>query len=190
MRHGQQCCTAPEGEQNGPDRLFSQRHPLLPRREFKQALLKSTGPRSFTNLSTSWRLSRVAAPAERHPSRNTAPRPAAAGAQAGPSAHWPTNGAPAACGDRAERGRGDWGKLTHAITRVWAEEKDIGQDDAVRACLRSGSGSGRQRVAQAPGPAANLGEAVAQGVLARRSIVGDQKFWGQDRLGLICTSGP
>lgn len=50
-------------------------------------------------------------------------------------AHWPTNGAPAAYAFIAAQnaGGGDLGKLAHVITRsVWADEKDIAQDDAAK----------------------------------------------------------
>uniref|UniRef100_UPI00259599A5 2-hydroxychromene-2-carboxylate isomerase n=1 Tax=uncultured Sulfitobacter sp. TaxID=191468 RepID=UPI00259599A5 len=86
-------------------------------------------------------------------------------------AHWPTNGAPAAYAVIAAQnaGGGDLGKLTHAITRaVWAEEKDIGHDDVVRACLEEAgfdpdlANSGLLQGAETY--AANLEEAVTQGV--------------------------
>ena len=136
-------------------------------------------------------------PAERHPSRNeyrAQDLPRQARKLNLPfnlkPAHWPTNGAPAAYAVIAAQnaGGGDLGKLTHAITRaVWAEEQDIGHDDVVRACLEEAgfnpdlANSGLLQGAETY--TANLEEAVAQGVFgAPFYIVGDQKFWGQDRL--------
>jgi 2-hydroxychromene-2-carboxylate isomerase len=105
-------------------------------------------------------------------------------------AHWPTNGAPAAYAFIAAQnaGGGDLGKLAHVIMRcVWADEKDIAQDDVVRACLTeagfdpkladSGLLEGAETYAR------NLEEAVERGVFgAPFYIVDDQRFWGQDRI--------
>ena len=105
-------------------------------------------------------------------------------------AHWPTYGAPAAYAFIAAQnaGGGDLGKLAHGITRaVWAEEKDIAQDEVVRACLSdagfdpaladSGLLEGAETYAR------NLEEAVERGVFgAPFYFVGDQRFWGQDRI--------
>ena len=108
-------------------------------------------------------------------------------------AHWPTNGAPAAYAFIAAQhaGGGDLGKLAHAITRcVWAKEQDIAQDDVVRACLTEAgfdpslADSGLLRGAETY--AANLEEAVERGVFgAPFYFVGDQRFWGQDRIGEV-----
>ncbi|GLT09390.1 2-hydroxychromene-2-carboxylate isomerase [Sulfitobacter sp. PR48] len=108
-------------------------------------------------------------------------------------AHWPTNGAPAAYAFIAAQnaGGGDLGKLAHVITRaVWAEEKDIAEDDVIRACLTeagfdpkladSGLLEGAETYAR------NLEEAVERGVFgAPFYFVGDQRFWGQDRIADI-----
>lgn len=105
-------------------------------------------------------------------------------------AHWPTNGAPAAYAFIAAQnaGGGDLGTLAHAICRsVWADEKDIGQEDVVRACLEeagfdpgladSGLLEGAETYAR------NLEDAVNAGVFgAPFYIVGDERFWGQDRI--------
>ena len=105
-------------------------------------------------------------------------------------AHWPTNGAPASYAFIAAQnaGGGDLGKLAHSIFRaVWAEEKDIAEDAVVRACLTdagfdpaladSGLLEGAETYAR------NLEEAVERGVFgAPFFIVGDQRFWGQDRI--------
>lgn len=105
-------------------------------------------------------------------------------------AHWPTNGAPAAYAFIAAQnaGGGDLGKLAHAIFRaVWAEEKDIAEDDVIRACLadagfdpelaNSGLLEGAETYAR------NLEEAVEAGVFgAPFYIIDGQRFWGQDRI--------
>ncbi|MBD3664364.1 2-hydroxychromene-2-carboxylate isomerase [Sulfitobacter aestuariivivens] len=105
-------------------------------------------------------------------------------------AHWPTNGAPAAYAFIAAQnaGGGDLGKLAHVITRsVWADEKDIAQDDVVRACLtEAGFDPGLADSGMLVGAetyARNLEEAVDAGVFgAPFYIVEDQRFWGQDKL--------
>ena len=105
-------------------------------------------------------------------------------------AHWPTNGAPASYAFIAAQkaGGGDLGKLAHAISRsVWVDEKDIAQDDVIRACLTeagfdpsladSGLLDGAETYAR------NLEEAVEAGVFgAPFYIIGDQRFWGQDKI--------
>lgn len=107
-------------------------------------------------------------------------------------AHWPTNGAPAAYAFIAAQnaGGGDLGALVHAITRsVWADEKDIAENDVVRACLEEAgfdpalADSGLLQGAETY--AANLEEAVEAGVFgAPFYIVKEtgQRFWGQDRI--------
>ncbi|GLQ27638.1 2-hydroxychromene-2-carboxylate isomerase [Sulfitobacter pacificus] len=104
--------------------------------------------------------------------------------------HWPTNGAPAAYAFIAAQnaGGGDLGKLAHAIFRaVWAEEKDIAEDDVIRTCLadagfdpelaNSGLLEGAETYAR------NLEEAVEAGVFgAPFYIIDGQRFWGQDRI--------
>lgn len=105
-------------------------------------------------------------------------------------AHWPTNGAPAAYAFIAAQnaGGGDLGKLAHVITRaVWADQKDIAEDDVIRACLTeagfdpkladSGLLEGAETYSR------NLEEAVERGVFgAPFYIVGQERFWGQDRI--------
>lgn len=108
-------------------------------------------------------------------------------------AHWPTNGAPAAYAFIAAQnaGGGDLGKLAHVITRsVWAEEKDIAEDDVIQACLTEAgfdpklADSGLLEGAETF--AGNLEEAVERGVFgAPFYFVGDQRFWGQDRIADI-----
>lgn len=105
-------------------------------------------------------------------------------------AHWPTNGAPSSYAFIAAQnaGGGDLGALARVIFRnVWADEKDIAEDDVVRACLSesgfdpsladSGLLEGAETYAR------NLEEAVEAGVFgAPFYIIGDQKFWGQDKI--------
>ncbi|MCV6584711.1 MAG: 2-hydroxychromene-2-carboxylate isomerase [Marinibacterium sp.] len=106
-------------------------------------------------------------------------------------AHWPTNGAPAAyaCIAAARAGGGDMGALVHAITRsVWADDKDIAQDDVVRACLTEAgfdpalADSGLLQGAETY--AANLEEAVSRGVFGAPFYITEdgERFWGQDRI--------
>ncbi|MEL6467859.1 MAG: 2-hydroxychromene-2-carboxylate isomerase [Pseudomonadota bacterium] len=106
-------------------------------------------------------------------------------------AHWPTNAAPSSYAIIAAQnaGGGDLGTLVHALLRaVWAEDKDIAQDDVIKACLSdagfdpsladSGLLSGAETYA------ANLEEAVDKGVFGAPFYIvdGDQRFWGQDKL--------
>lgn len=105
-------------------------------------------------------------------------------------AHWPTNGAPAAYAFIAAQnaGGGDLGLLAHAIFRsVWADEKDIAEDDVVRACLSEAGFDPKLAdsglLVGAETYARNLEEAVEAGVFgAPFYIIGDQRFWGQDRI--------
>ena len=106
-------------------------------------------------------------------------------------AHWPTNAAPSSYAIIAAQnaGGGDLGALVHGILRaVWADEKDIAQDDVVRACLSEAgfdpalADSGLLTGAETY--AANLEEAVDKGVFGAPFYIvdGDQRFWGQDKL--------
>ena len=106
-------------------------------------------------------------------------------------AHWPTNAAPSSYAIIAAQnaGGGDRGALVHAVLRSgWSEDKDIAQDEVVRACLTeagfdpaladSGLLSGAETYA------ANLEEAVNVGVFGAPFYIvdGDQRFWGQDKI--------
>ena len=105
-------------------------------------------------------------------------------------AHWPTNPVPSMSAMIAaqEAGGGDMAGLSHAILRAcWAEEKDIAQDDVIKACLKangfdesladSGLLSGSETIER------NTNEALERGVFGAPSfLVDDQVFWGQDRL--------
>ncbi|WGI22645.1 2-hydroxychromene-2-carboxylate isomerase [Amylibacter sp. IMCC11727] len=108
-------------------------------------------------------------------------------------AHFPTNPAPSCFALIAAQnaGGGDIGGLSHAFMRAcWAEEKDVAQDDVVRACLEengfdpaladSGLLSGAETFER------NTEEAIQKGVFgAPMYVVGDQMFWGQDRLSYL-----
>jgi 2-hydroxychromene-2-carboxylate isomerase len=109
-------------------------------------------------------------------------------------AHWPTNPAPASyalIGAQAAKDKGavgDLAALLHGLGRAaWAEERDIAEDAVIRDCLTSAGFdpdiADRSLLMGAEAYAANLEEAVARGVFgAPFFIVGEEKFWGQDRL--------
>ncbi len=106
-------------------------------------------------------------------------------------AHWPTNMAPSSYAIIAAQsaGGGDVGALVQSLLRAcWAEDKDIAQEDVIRACLQ-GAGfdpgladSGLLQGAETY--AANLEEAVERGVFGAPFYVtaDGARFWGQDRL--------
>jgi len=106
-------------------------------------------------------------------------------------AHWPTNPAPSSYAIIAAQkaGGGDLGAFVHGVTRaVWAEEKNIAEDEVIRGCLSAAgfdaelADSGLLDGAETYG--ANLEEAVNRGVFGAPFYVTDrdQRFWGQDRL--------
>jgi len=137
-------------------------------------------------------------PGERHPNRQAyrAQELKRAAAKTGMEmnlkpAHFPTNMAPssyAVIAAQAEGG-GDLGKLAHGLLRAcWAEEKDIAQDDVIRACLEdAGFDPGladRGLLAGAETYGKNLDEAVEKGAFGSPFYVVDdgEMFWGHDRL--------
>jgi 2-hydroxychromene-2-carboxylate isomerase len=103
---------------------------------------------------------------------------------------WPTNPAPSSYAIIAAQaaGGGDLGKLVHGLTRdCWAGQKNIAEDEVIRAALVAAGFdpalADRGMLAGAEAYAANLEEAVGRGVFgAPFYVVGDEKFWGQDRL--------
>ncbi|MFD1911697.1 2-hydroxychromene-2-carboxylate isomerase [Halodurantibacterium flavum] len=103
---------------------------------------------------------------------------------------WPTNGAPSNYAVIAAQaaGGGDLGALVHGFGRAcWAEGRDIAEDSVIRDVLAAaGFDPGiadRGLLMAAETYATNLEEAVAAGVFgAPFYVVGDEKFWGQDRL--------
>lgn len=137
-------------------------------------------------------------PAQRHPSRQEyraqdLPRQAR---KAGmplnfQPAFFPTNAAPSSYAVIAAQaaGGGDLGKLVHSLLRgVWAEDKNVAEDDVIRAALSEAgfdpalADSGL--LAGAETYAANLEEAVSNGVFGAPFYIvdGAERFWGQDRL--------
>ena len=85
-------------------------------------------------------------------------------------------------------GGGDLPGLVAAISRaMWAEDRDISDDDTLRPLLVAHgfaeNTADRGMLMAAEAYAANLEEAVSRGVFGVPFfVVGDQKFWGQDRL--------
>ncbi len=105
-------------------------------------------------------------------------------------AHWPTNGAPAAYAFIAAQnaGGGDLGLLAHLFTRAcWSEEKDIAEDEVIRACLVEAGFdpdlADKDLLGGADTYTRNLEDAVDAGVFgAPFYVVDGQRFWGQDRI--------
>jgi 2-hydroxychromene-2-carboxylate isomerase len=105
-------------------------------------------------------------------------------------AHFPVNPAPASYAiiAAAKAGGGDLGGLVHAFPRaVWAENRNIAEDEVVKEILsRHGFDpaiADRYMLMAAETYANNLEEAVSRGAFGVPSyLVGDQLFWGQDRL--------
>ena len=105
-------------------------------------------------------------------------------------AFWPTNPALSSYMIIAAQAvGGDVGKLVNTITRnCWADEKNIAEDDVIRACLSEAgfdpslADSGLLNGAETY--SANLEEAVAKGVFGAPFFITDtdERFWGQDRL--------
>lgn len=103
---------------------------------------------------------------------------------------WPANPAPASYAIIAAQhvGGGDLAGLTHAFPRaVWAEDRNIADDDVVRDILGAHGYdpdiADRHMAMAADTYARNLDRAVLAGVFgAPFYIVGDERFWGQDRL--------
>ncbi|EAQ47540.1 2-hydroxychromene-2-carboxylate isomerase [Roseobacter sp. MED193] len=106
-------------------------------------------------------------------------------------AHWPTNPAPSSYAIIAAQaaGGGDMGALVHGLMRaVWAEERDIAQDEVIKSCLQSagfdaaladsGLLAGAERYAQ------NLEDALSAGVFGAPFYITQEgaRFWGQDRI--------
>lgn len=104
-------------------------------------------------------------------------------------AHWPTDQKPASAMIAAAQMAGeDAGALSRAVMRaVWAEEKDIADADTL-AEIAQGAGIDLEKVkphlpAGADAFTANTQEAMSRGVFGSPFyVVGDERFWGQDRL--------
>lgn len=108
-------------------------------------------------------------------------------------AHWPTNPVPASTAIIAasKAGGGDVGALVHSILRAtWAQEKDIAQDDVLAECLEAaGFDAGLATTGMLSGVETlerYTNEALERGVFGSPFyIVGDEVFWGQDRLDYL-----
>lgn len=108
--------------------------------------------------------------------------------------HFPTNPAPGgyaiiAAQDAADAGQGgDIHALVQALSRAcWEEERDVADDAVIRDCLgAAGFDPGLAMSGLLNGAdtyARNLEEAVAAGVFGFPFfVVGEERFWGQDRL--------
>ncbi len=137
-------------------------------------------------------------PAERHPARQAYRLQELArwSKKTGLALHmkpafFPTNSAPSSYAIIAAQneGGGDLAELVHGFTRaVWREEKNIAEDDVIRASLTAaGFDPGladRGLLSGAEEYAANLEAAVEAGVFGAPFYVVDgmTHFWGQDRL--------
>lgn len=103
---------------------------------------------------------------------------------------WPVNPAPSSYAVIAaiKAGGGDLAGLIHGFGRaLWADERDIADPDVISDLLAAQGYdpkiADRYMLAAAETYMANLEEAVARGVFGFPFyIVGDEKFWGQDRL--------
>ncbi|MEO0912840.1 MAG: 2-hydroxychromene-2-carboxylate isomerase [Pseudomonadota bacterium] len=108
-------------------------------------------------------------------------------------AYWPANPVPSSTAiiAAAKAGGGDLGALVHGLMRAcWAEEKDIGDDAVVAACLEAaGFGAELAGAGMLEGVEVfqrNTEEALKAGVFgAPFYIVGEEGFWGQDRLAYL-----
>jgi 2-hydroxychromene-2-carboxylate isomerase len=105
-------------------------------------------------------------------------------------AFWPTNGAPASYAIiAAQAAGGDVAKLVDCISRsCWADEKNIAEDDVIRACLVEAGFDAdladKGMMNSAEEYASNLENGIAAGVFGAPFFVVDsgEKFWGEDRL--------
>ena len=105
-------------------------------------------------------------------------------------AFWPINGAPASYAIiAAQAAGGNVAKLVACISRAcWADEKDISQDDVIRACLvETGFDAelaDKGMLASAETYTSNLEQGINAGVFGAPFFItdGDERFWGEDRL--------
>ncbi|MXU64239.1 2-hydroxychromene-2-carboxylate isomerase [Oceanomicrobium pacificus] len=108
-------------------------------------------------------------------------------------AHWPTNPVPSCSAIIAaqEAGGGNVGGLAQALLRAcWAEEKNIAEDEVVKACLADNGFDPAildSAMLSAVGTfERNTEEALRAGVFgAPTYVVDDQVFWGQDRISYL-----
>jgi len=108
-------------------------------------------------------------------------------------AHFPTNPVPSCAAVIAaqEAGGGDVGGLVRSLLRAcWAEEKDVAEDAVIRQCLEeNGFDPGLLDRAMLSGVETyerNTKMALDAHVFGAPSyVVGEELFWGQDRLDLL-----
>lgn len=105
-------------------------------------------------------------------------------------AFFPANPAPASYAViAAQKAGGDVAGLLHGLGHaVWAEDRNIAEDEVIRDCL-SAAGfdpglADRGLLAGAEAYGANVEEAVMRGVFGAPFYITDtdERFWGQDRL--------
>ncbi len=107
--------------------------------------------------------------------------------------HWPTNPVPASAAiiSAGEVGGGDMGRLVHGLLgAVWAEDRDIAEDEVVRDILSQAgfdpTVADRGLLTAVETLERNTDEALRRMVFGAPSyVVGDEVFWGQDRLPLL-----
>jgi carboxymethylenebutenolidase len=106
---------------------------------------------------------------------------------------FPVDDSLAACMVVALGQRGDMGALSGAYLRaVWAEERNIADPETLAKIAAEQGLDGQELLAAAQEPAAGAGDqantdaAVAAGVFgAPTFVIGDELFWGQDRLDFV-----
>ncbi|MCB1396228.1 MAG: 2-hydroxychromene-2-carboxylate isomerase [Rhodobacteraceae bacterium] len=104
--------------------------------------------------------------------------------------YFPANPAPAAYAIIAaqEKGGGDIHALVRSLCAAcWAEDRNVAEDEVIRDCLsRAGFDPGLAFSGMLTGAeiyGRNLEDAVAAGVFGMPFfVVGEEKFWGQDRI--------
>lgn len=107
--------------------------------------------------------------------------------------HFPTNPVPASAAiiSAQAAGTGDVGALVRGfLSAVWAEERDIADDAVVREVLAAaGFDPGladKGMLSAVEALERNTDEALRRGVFGAPSyVLGDEIFWGQDRLPLL-----
>jgi 2-hydroxychromene-2-carboxylate isomerase len=106
--------------------------------------------------------------------------------------HFPTNAVPASAAIiSAQAQGGDIGRLVHAFLRaVWAEERDIAEGEVVRDILAQAGFdpalADKGLLSAVETLERNSDEAIRRFVFGAPSyVVGEEVFWGQDRLPLL-----
>ncbi len=107
--------------------------------------------------------------------------------------YWPANPVPASAAIIAAQnaGGGDLGGLVHGLLRaVWAEDRNIAEDDVIADCIEA-AGFPRELAGKGMLEAVevlqrNTDEALRRMVFGAPSyVIGDEVFWGQDRLPML-----